>query len=198
MSPLVSNYNAENLLAILNTLARRPQVRPRSRKRSLFRATAGVPGPFGTHPQSPISMSFVDYAHTPDALAINVLQLRCVGAGFKRRIVTVFSCGGSRNRALSMPLMPWAAVARLSDVAVPTSNNLYEAQAIAYRRHASLSGAEVLPIRICQAIEKGLELLHPDALLIAILSRGHENTHLNQRHPFSMIAKPSGRILGYA
>lgn len=83
-----------------------------------FETFCGVPGRLERilNPQN--LDVFVDYAHTPDAL-INVLNaLR--GAGFKR-IVTVFGCGGNRDRA-KRPLMG-EAVARLSDVAVLTSDN---------------------------------------------------------------------------
>ncbi len=61
---------------------------------------------------------FVDYAHTPDAL-INVLQaLR--GAGFEK-IITVFGCGGNRDRT-KRPLMG-KAVAEHTDIAMLTSDN---------------------------------------------------------------------------
>ncbi len=62
--------------------------------------------------------AFVDYAHTPDAL-VNVLQaLR--NAGFEK-IVTVFGCGGDRDRTKRIPMAQ--AVSSLSDVAVLTSDN---------------------------------------------------------------------------
>ena len=82
------------------------------------------------------------------------------------------------------------AVARLSDVAVLTSDNPRheEPEAIMADVMPGLSGAaEVFadPDRR-RAIEKGLELLHPgDALLIA--GKGHENTQQigDVKHPFS-------------
>ncbi|MBQ7457065.1 MAG: UDP-N-acetylmuramoyl-L-alanyl-D-glutamate--2,6-diaminopimelate ligase [Desulfovibrio sp.] len=61
---------------------------------------------------------FVDYAHTPDAL-INVLHA-VRDAGF-RRIITVFGCGGNRDRT-KRPLMG-KAVAAFSDCAIVTSDN---------------------------------------------------------------------------
>ena len=128
---------------------------------------------------------FVDYAHTPDALVNVLTALR--GAGFKR-IVTVFGCGGNRDRA-KRPLMG-EAVARLSDVAVLTSDNPRheEPEAIMADVMPGLAGAAevVAEVDRRRAIEKGLSLVRPgDALLIA--GKGHESTQQigAVKHPFS-------------
>lgn len=80
----------------------------------------GVPGRLerveGPDPR-PFSV-FVDYAHTDDALR-NVLEtLRPLTKG---RLITVFGCGGDRDRT-KRPLMGQVAV-RLSDHAIVTSDN---------------------------------------------------------------------------
>jgi UDP-N-acetylmuramoyl-L-alanyl-D-glutamate--2,6-diaminopimelate ligase len=67
---------------------------------------------------------FIDYAHTDDALATVLKALSDVRArsgGKKGRIVTVFGCGGDRDRG-KRPLMAQAA-ARYSDAMVITSDN---------------------------------------------------------------------------
>ena len=180
---LVGRFNAYNLLAVYGAAVLLGLDRAEVlRAMSMLHAVSGrfefVRAENGT-------TAIVDYAHTPDAL-INVLNaLR--GAGFKR-IVTVFGCGGNRDRA-KRPLMG-EAVARLSDVAVLTSDNPRheEPEAIMADVMPGLSGAaEVFadPDRR-RAIEKGLELLHPgDALLIA--GKGHESTQQigDVKHPFS-------------
>lgn len=71
--------------------------------------TAGMDVPYSV---------FVDYAHTPDALE-NVLKT--VHEFAKKRVITVFGCGGNRDRA-KRPIMGSIA-ARLSDIAIITSDN---------------------------------------------------------------------------
>lgn len=119
-SPLLGAHNLSNLLGVLaveyalgGDLARVAQ---------LLETGVGAPGRLervahdGERPYV-----FVDYAHTEDALR-NVLQsLRKVRATSGGRIVTVFGCGGDRDRS-KRPRMAEVA-AELSDVVVATSDN---------------------------------------------------------------------------
>jgi len=79
----------------------------------------GVPGRFQlvSGPDDDISV-LVDYAHTDDALK-NLLETARPFAS--QRLITVFGCGGDRDRT-KRPLMG-AVAARLSDLVIVTSDN---------------------------------------------------------------------------
>jgi UDP-N-acetylmuramoyl-L-alanyl-D-glutamate--2,6-diaminopimelate ligase len=62
----------------------------------------------------------VDYAHTDDALK-NVLQTAREVAGERGRVITVFGCGGDRDKTKRAPMGEIAA--GLSDLAIVTSDN---------------------------------------------------------------------------
>jgi UDP-N-acetylmuramoyl-L-alanyl-D-glutamate--2,6-diaminopimelate ligase len=62
----------------------------------------------------------VDYAHTDDALR-NVLQTAREVVGGAGRVITVFGCGGDRDRTKRAPMGEIAAT--LSDIAIVTSDN---------------------------------------------------------------------------
>ena len=85
---------------------------------SALGAHPAVPGRLEAVPAQRQFRVFVDYAHTDDAL-INVLRTaRDVTRG---RIITVFGCGGDRDRSKRAPM--GQAAASLSDVVILTSDN---------------------------------------------------------------------------
>jgi UDP-N-acetylmuramoyl-L-alanyl-D-glutamate--2,6-diaminopimelate ligase len=77
-----------------------------------------IPGRFEKVNRGQAFTAVVDYAHTPDALE-NVLEnARAVSRG---RVITVFGCGGDRDKT-KRPLMGMVA-GRLSDLVFVTSDN---------------------------------------------------------------------------
>lgn len=113
---LVGNFNVYNLLAAVGTclaLGIKPD-----ELEIASRDLTGVPGRIEPVPLPGDRMGIVDYAHTPDSLEKILEALRATGA---KRIITVFGCGGDRDRG-KRPLMGEIA-ARLSDLCVVTSDN---------------------------------------------------------------------------
>ena len=126
---------------------------------------------------------FVDYAHTPDAL-VNVLE---TVRGLKpRRIITVFGCGGDRDRT-KRPLMARAAEEG-SDICLLTSDNprTEDPKAIIADARKGFSGRSFTTIvdrrdAIQAAIENARE---GDVVVIA--GKGHEDYQeiAGEKHPF--------------
>lgn len=78
----------------------------------------GVKGRIEVVPADTDYTVIIDYAHSPDGLENIISSLRKTA---KRRIITVFGCGGDRDRT-KRPIMG-AIAAKLSDVIVVTSDN---------------------------------------------------------------------------
>jgi UDP-N-acetylmuramoyl-L-alanyl-D-glutamate--2,6-diaminopimelate ligase len=116
-SPLVGRPNVYNVLAAVGA-ATALGLSIDAMERGVSQLS-GVPGRFELASTALDDITvIVDYAHTDDALR-NLLETARPLAS--RRLITVFGCGGDRDRT-KRPLMGMVA-ARLSDVVVITSDN---------------------------------------------------------------------------
>ncbi|MBM4263783.1 MAG: UDP-N-acetylmuramoyl-L-alanyl-D-glutamate--2,6-diaminopimelate ligase [Deltaproteobacteria bacterium] len=115
-SPLVGAANLQNILGAVAVgfALRLPEEKIFAGVGDLKR----VPGRLEKVEQSLGISILVDYAHTPDALEKVLGAVRPLTRG---KVITVFGCGGDRDRG-KRPLMGEIA-GRLSDVAVLTSDN---------------------------------------------------------------------------
>jgi UDP-N-acetylmuramoyl-L-alanyl-D-glutamate--2,6-diaminopimelate ligase len=116
-SPLVGRPNAYNILAA--SAAAMALDLPFSAIEAGVSTLENVPGRFQvvSDPADDVRV-IVDYAHTDDALKNLLETARPLATG---RLVTVFGCGGDRDRT-KRPLMG-AVAARLSDLVIVTSDN---------------------------------------------------------------------------
>jgi len=120
-SPLIGKVNVYNILAAAGAAYAR-----NCKREEIFRGVetlTRVPGRFERVDCNQPFTVVVDYAHTDDALRnLTALAREFVTqAGLKGRVITVFGCGGDRDRA-KRPLMGEAA-GRGSDLVVLTSDN---------------------------------------------------------------------------
>jgi UDP-N-acetylmuramoyl-L-alanyl-D-glutamate--2,6-diaminopimelate ligase len=120
-SPLIGRVNIYNILAAAGAaLARDCSTKEIA---AGIAALARVPGRFERVDCGQPFTVVVDYAHTDDALRNLTLLARefVTQAGLRGRVISVFGCGGDRDRA-KRPLMGEAA-GRGSDFVVLTSDN---------------------------------------------------------------------------
>ena len=115
-SSLCGQINVYNLLAAFGA-AISLGLEPEQAAQGLGQLTA-VPGRFERVDEGQPFLVVVDYAHTDDALRNTILTARALKP---KRLITLFGCGGDRDRA-KRPLMGIAA-AELSDMVVVTSDN---------------------------------------------------------------------------
>ena len=112
---------------------------------------------------------FIDYAHTPDALAKALDALRPY---VRQRLLVVFGCGGDRDKG-KRPEMGAVAVDK-SDVAIVTDDNPRSEEPAEIRREilAAAPGAMEVPGRGTAVAQAIAGLGEGDVLLIA--GKGHE------------------------
>ena len=118
-SPLVGEINVYNLLAAAGAAYTLGISWPVILEG--IRAAKAVPGRFERVEAGQPFLVVVDYAHTDDALRNTIGVARKIAAGKKGRVLTLFGCGGDRDRS-KRPLMGMAA-AQLSDFVALTSDN---------------------------------------------------------------------------
>jgi UDP-N-acetylmuramoyl-L-alanyl-D-glutamate--2,6-diaminopimelate ligase len=175
-SPLVGRNNVYNLLAAMAA-----SIALDFRREAIeagISALAAVPGRFERIDLGQPFMVVVDYAHTDDALQKlleTARELHPTG-----RMITLFGCGGERDRS-KRPLMGEAA-GRLSDVVVLSSDNPRSEDPLKIINDALVglqrTSAKVLvePDRE-RALELALEQARPgDMVLLA--GKGHETTQV--------------------
>jgi UDP-N-acetylmuramoyl-L-alanyl-D-glutamate--2,6-diaminopimelate ligase len=112
---------------------------------------------------------FIDYAHTPDALAKALDALRPY---VHNRLTVVFGCGGDRDKG-KRPQMGAVAVDK-ADIAIVTDDNPRSEEPSEIRREilAAAPGAIEVPGRAAAVAEAVADLKQGDVLLIA--GKGHE------------------------
>ena len=115
-APLIGRFNAYNVMAALGA-AKACGISMRSAVAAMADAPQ-VPGRMENCGTRGGVTVFVDYAHTPDAIENACRTLKELEP---RRLITVFGCGGDRDKT-KRPLMARAA-ARHSSVCIITSDN---------------------------------------------------------------------------
>ncbi len=177
-SSLVGRPNAYNILAAAATAVAVDLSLDAIRKG--VATLEGVPGRFEvvSSPSDDVTV-VVDYAHTDDALRNLLETARPLSP---QRLVTVFGCGGDRDRT-KRPLMGMVA-ARLSDVVLVTSDNPRSEEpqriideimrGIPAGAHAAARTPDVRTIADrTEAIEQAVDLAEPGDLVL-IAGKGHE------------------------
>jgi UDP-N-acetylmuramoyl-L-alanyl-D-glutamate--2,6-diaminopimelate ligase len=133
----------------------------------------GAPGRFERVPHDGDFAVVVDYAHTDDALLNTLKTARDLTKG---RIITIFGCGGDRDRSKRRPMGEIAG--RCSDLVVVTSDNprnedplkiISEIEAGVKDQNAAYN---VIPDRR-EAIFRAVASARPDDVIL-IAGKGHE------------------------
>jgi len=166
--PLVGDFQASNALVaaglVVATGARAETALPMLASLTVARGRLELAGM--ARGVAPI---FIDYAHTPDALAKALDALRPYA---ENRLVVVFGCGGDRDKG-KRPEMGSAAAAR-ADLVIVTDDNPRSEDPAEIRKQilAAAPGALEISDRAA-AIAEAIACLEPgDVLLVA--GKGHE------------------------
>ena len=155
VSPLLGDFNVENLLCSIGA-AIALDLPPRVITAGIA-AAQQVPGRLEQVENERGAVILVDYAHTGDALRRVLETMRELAP---QRILTLFGCGGDRDRS-KRPIMAEVA-ASSSDIAIATSDNPRTED----------------PWQILADVRVGLERVHPGELSRADAMAGHGRGYL--------------------
>ncbi|MDR2721223.1 MAG: UDP-N-acetylmuramoyl-L-alanyl-D-glutamate--2,6-diaminopimelate ligase [Puniceicoccales bacterium] len=144
--------------------------------RSKLATCVGAPGRLDGVPLKTEAMAFVDYAHTPDALQ---MVLSTLVKQPHKRIITVFGCGGERDRAKRAPMAKIATV--MSDYTIITADNTRGEpleQIFSDMRPGIANSGTVIEFISDRytAIERAVKLSQKGDIVL-VSGRGHENDH---------------------
>ncbi len=168
---LPGEFNVYNTLGVLTACVAMGM--PLIKAADALRSAKGIKGRIEVVPTNTPYTVYIDYSHTPDSLVNIGRALRGIAKG---RIITVFGCGGDRDRG-KRPLMAKAAEA-FSDYFILTSDNprTEDPQRIIDDAYAGVKGTTVpheVMIDRRQAIAHALaQAGSGDTVLIA--GKGHE------------------------
>jgi UDP-N-acetylmuramoyl-L-alanyl-D-glutamate--2,6-diaminopimelate ligase len=177
-SPLIGDHNLQNILVAIG-LAKGLGVGGAEIEKGIANLER-VPGRLERIPNGRGLNVFVDYAHTPDALGRVAAALKAFAETKGARLITVFGCGGDRDRA-KRPLMGREA-GRFSDIVIVTSDNprTEDPEAILDEIMPGLSDARLPADRIHRitdrekALREAVKTAKPgDFVLVA--GKGHED-----------------------
>lgn len=150
---------------------------------------SGIPGRLQRVQEVRNRNVFIDFAHTPDAVAKTIETVRELRAEIKskNRIITVFGCGGDRDTT-KRPIMGQIAEAK-SDVVVVTSDNprtedpnkIIEEIKVGFKNQND----KIFEVNRSLAIQKAMQLSKPGDIVL-VLGKGHENYQIigDEKRPF--------------
>ena len=171
---LPGRFNVANgllALAVLNTAGIDPWAAAKALERSV------VPGRMEPIDAGQPFQAYVDYAHTPEAVALLLAAVRPATAG---QVILVLGCGGDRDRT-KRPVMG-AAAARGADLLVVTDDNPRSEDPAAIRAAMLAGTVEVPAADRAEVVEVGgrqAAILHAVAAArpgdtVVLAGRGHE------------------------
>jgi len=202
-SPLIGNVNVYNVLAA-SAAGYARNCSAEAIAKGIFDLVS-VPGRFERVDCGQPFTVVVDYAHTDDALRnLTALARDFVGrAGLKGKVITLFGCGGDRDRS-KRPLMGEAA-GRGSDFVVLTSDNPRSEEPLVIMNDALVglqrSGVKYsMELDRRKAIAYALQQAGPgDIVLLA--GKGHEKVQITKGGtiPFddADVARENLKAMGY-
>jgi UDP-N-acetylmuramoyl-L-alanyl-D-glutamate--2,6-diaminopimelate ligase len=180
---LIGGFQAMNVLAALGLAIATGS--DAAKAMTALASLTTVPGRMQSVGECNGATVFVDYAHTPDALATALAAARPHAAG---RLVVVFGAGGDRDRG-KRPLMGQVA-ASSADLVYVTDDNPRSEEPAAIRRAILAAAPRAIEIGDRgSAIDAAVASLEPGDLLI-IAGKGHETGQIvgHETVPFDDVA----------